>query len=209
MHFVLLLHLTAIPLLYLLYYPQIIMPSFRMASSDTTCHYCYKSFCKGAYQISVSRSDLWHRGVYHMYHIKCYAEAEDVRRPQRLCQLISDKRLDELDDVTRQDVLNIYPNVVWPWERRAVLKLSKPIEKLTVKELKLELMKRDLARPSRRNKKKDLVDILSRFIEQCSVKEIRSRYSVLGYCRRMEGRKYKMNVPEYLKQIVVTYYAFG
>ena len=107
--------------------------------------------------------------------------------------------------MTKQDVLNIYPLVVFPRERRAVLRLPKRIEKLTVKELKLELMKRDVERPS---KKKDLVEKLSQFMKSWHVKEIRSEYLAMGYCRRMEGPKYKMNIPEYLKQIVVNYCAF-
>lgn len=181
------------------------MPSVERAGRGQ-CDFCHKLFRNEGYQISLSRTGSWNRVFHYKYHIKCYGKQTLFRRPQCLHWVISNSELAEVDSVTRQDMLNMYPLVVWPLERRAVLKLPKPMEKLTVKELKLELMKRDVDRPSNKRKKQDLVDLLNEYFGFCSVKEIRSRYVALGYCRRMEGQKYKMNIPEYLKQIVFNYY---
>lgn len=183
------------------------MITFQRASRDY-CDYCHQSFPKRAYQIYVKRKGSWNRVFHHHYHIKCYGESAQRSRYQCLHDLISDDRLAKVDDVTRRDILSVYPMVLWPLERRAVVKLPKAIEKLTVKELKLELVKRDVARPSNKRKKQDLVDLLNEFFGLGYVKEFRTRYTAMGYCRRMEGQQYRMNIPEYLKQIVVNYCAF-
>lgn len=121
-----------------------------------------------------------------------------------------DPDISKLDDPrTIRDIMRLFPDVV-PWKERPFLILPKDIDAMTVKELKLELAKRDCARGGRgRRKKEDLSDALKRHLDQVDLRQRRSNIVAIGYCRRMEGKEHKLNIPIYLKQIVVDYFGVG
>lgn len=136
----------------------------------------------------------------HRYHIECYAKSKV--KCQCLRQLISPLDFEKLSFDTKQRILAIFPEFV-PWQQRPFLNLATPIDQMTMKELGLELRKRD---QPRNGKKDNLAITLMQYEDDDFVRKSRSVYVVIGYCRRMEGQKHKMNIPIYLKQIVVDYF---
>ena len=184
------------------------MPSvWKVKDSNQRCCGCHNRIEHGSYRIEVTRS-AYMRSVYHNYHIECYGVSDNTLPPHQLCHLISVPRFNELDQKSRTEMLRfVYPKVVAP-EQRPNLPLSKPISEMKMKELKAELQKRDLRRIG---KKQELADRLRHYMntEAESARKMQSENLAVGYCRRMEGTKHKMNIPIYLKMIVVDYFGLG
>ena len=169
------------------------------AEKHKRCAWCQKSFELDRYQIQVTR---WCRN----YHISCYGESDSIRAPHRLSELIDDYSLSNLDEQTRAEIIHhVFPGVIFP-EQRPYLSVSKPLSKMKKKELETELLKRDLLRIG---KKQEMIDRLEHYLDTQSARKMKSELLVVGHCRRMEGKRYKMNIPIYLKQIVVDFFGVG
>ena len=181
------------------------MPWLEKATDRrASCRGCKKRFEPGDYRIKVTRSGYM-RSVYHRYHITCYSKESSVRPPQCLRGLIGFDTFKELDLEIQQQLMSMYPGIV-PHKDRACLSLPKSIDQMTVKQLKTELIKRDLPR---KGKKQDLAGTLMEYEDNSTLRTVRSKHLAIGYCRKMEDKKHKMNIPIYLKQIVVDYFGVG
>ena len=182
------------------------------------CDECGCDFQNARYYIPHSGSRFSNQSE-KWYHIICYCQSRKVkRRPQCTYQLKYAKRgstnshgysfvrtddFPSLDEQTKSVLYQyLFPFVVLPPGRRPLLTLPKDIDEMTEGELRVELKKRDLYR---REKKWELVAMLKEYFCDRAVRSIRSKHVAMGYCRRMEGLRYKMNIPIYLKQIVIDY----
>ena len=173
---------------------------------DVKCYECWRKCKQGGYCIEVTSSELMIKPVRHHYHIKCYGESHSTQPPHRLCQLLGEYGFNRIDPKCRTEIIrHVYPGVMLP-EHRMYLSLSKPINKMTVKELKSELQKRDLCRFGN---KETMTNTLQEYMDDLSVRKIKSKIVSMGYCRKMEGLKHKMSIPLSLKKIIVDYFGIA
>ena len=191
---------------------------------DTTYCFICKKLIDGSiddgYYIKINRKKIIYldgmEKEYYEYHIECYAKCAKVRKPVITDGLIG-YRLIRFDSEIKSKInACLFPNLVDD-EDLPYLKLSKNINDMKVKELKLELKKRDF---DFTGNKADYIRALRRIMncdeeyvenyrypwaKMKAVRKIESEKLSIGYCRESE-KKYKLNIPIYLKQIVDKYY---
>ena len=178
----------------------------RGGRENKSCAGCVENIQDEDYYIAVQCGSGKRRGVwvqfYDNYHIKCYAKSENTRKLVVTYDLTYYESYTDKDPELKRILdATLFPNVI-DEKKRAKLKLPKPIDKLTVKQLKLELLKRD-RKPS--GNKEKLIKQLKDCINMIECRENRSNKLSIGYCRQMT-MKYKLNMPRYLKAIVQQYY---
>ena len=182
------------------------------ASSYNKCHFCGGTFVSSSFHIRVTRRRGYNAKYVHSdyFHIECFSNAK-VRPPKRCCLRSPHSKLnfDEcslIDDDTRSLIYqHVFPGVI-PKTQRPFLPYPENMEKMSIRDLKLELKKRDV---NRDGKKAHLVRRLSEYLNSEEVRDALAKPLVLGYCRRMERGGYKMNIPVYIKHLVVEYFGFG
>ena len=192
--------------------------------SHRLCPHCSQNFANARYCIRVNCLNRFGEGWYR-YHIKCYGRSKYGMRLRYTRDLIpcttkgnshSDWNIDSfrlrsfgrtndfpsVDEETKQELYRyLFPWVALP-EQRPLLTLHKPIDEMTIHELRQESKKRDL---SRHGEKSELVQQLREYLGRREVRTARAKYMVRGYCRSIPGAKNKVNIPVYLRQIVVDY----
>ena len=160
---------------------------------------CSKKILKGTYRIGISHSYYGHSSM-HWYHIKCYPKADGVKFPALTSGFYGYRDLPKKEKRALRKA--VWPNQVSD-KQKPRIKLLKELNKMTVKDLKLELERRDLKRNGR---KQELKDRLEEYLQQ---KQCRKVYEllVIGYCSKRE-KKYGLIMPLYLMQIVNSYFPF-
>eukprot|EP01084_Bolivina_argentea_P012857 24077_1 len=179
------------------------MPSIeRSPNNRAGCRNCHQKILKDTYRIGVSVSSYRHTTThwYHSncYHSNCYPKSSGVRPPSVSGDLFGYKKLPESEK-------RILRKALWPNQasdkNKPRLKLLKEFNKMTVKDLKLELERRDLRR---NGKKQQLKDRLEKYLNNNKCKKANEKL-VFGYCKTKET-KHNIIVPMYLQQIVHKYF---
>lgn len=141
------------------------------------------------------------------YHLQCYMGGAVARRVSTTSEVAGWNRCSKPDEVCKI----LFPHLVKD-ELRAKLKLTKDIDKMNGRELRLELLKRDLESCGSKAKlTRRLREYLNCAPSTCTMRQSRfearqqlSEMMAIGFCRRAEKR-YGINMPLYLKQIVNKY----
>ena len=165
------------------------------------CVKCRQSLKSVSYCLRTTRT-CWRTDYHSRYHIQCYATSNCVKRPQCSAGIEGLETLED-EEAKREIYQCLYPMLVVDLQQRISLSLPMSIDKMKIKDLKLELSKRDLQRTGN---KQVLIDRLQKWLEKQSSYKSRSNKLVVGFCREMEGSKHKMTIPIYLKHIVLDYH---
>ena len=174
------------------------MPYIEVSGTNRAgCRKCHNKILKQTYRVGVAVGGYGFSNT-HYYHLHCYPKASGIRHPAISSELSGYSRLPKEDK--RKFRKAIWPNLVNA-KNKPRIKLKKEFNKMTVKDLKYELERRDLKRNGR---KQELKDRLEKFLNSKECKECNSLL-VFGYCKESET-DYKLTIPVYLQQIVEKYY---
>ena len=141
------------------------MPYVEVCNGGIKCEICNDIIDKDTVMIATTSSGYfctykrWH-------HLSCFAKAKDKRKPPTSNDLNWFNNLPDDHKKTVQEAL--WPNMV-PLKDRCYLILPKNLYKMTCKDLKLELQKRNL---SFKGKKAVLVERLNKFLEQMEYEKV-------------------------------------
>ena len=144
------------------------------------------------------------------YHPKCYLKSKywnTYHLP------LTSASLSGLYDLPKQDQTNIM-KLLWPNQLpitiRAKAKLPKFMDEMSIKELRLEVEKRDINQHRMNRKwndeqiKQELRARLEQYLNNGECKKV-NRKMVFGYCKEIQ-RQNDLNIPIYLQQIVLKYF---
>ena len=179
-----------------------------MGTESKHCNKCGRTM-KHCYYIEVCTGGISYppyTKYYDRYHVPCYAKAKKVRKPSITSDLSNYGNLSLKYKYFHRNVDRyLFPNLV-NTKDIPKLKLSKKIDDMKMKELKLELQKRDL-RPN--GKKAVLAERLRIFMNHTKRMQRQNKKNsemlAIGYCAEITN-KYSLIMPVYLKQIVEKYY---
>ena len=117
------------------------MPQICLCRSNRIiCKRCNKIIRKDKYRIGV-KMGRWHHSKVHWYHIRCYSKSNSVRIPPITSGL---RGYNALPGAKRKKVRKALWPVLVSNRKNPRIRLCKEFRKLTVKDLKLELKRRDL-----------------------------------------------------------------
>eukprot|EP01084_Bolivina_argentea_P230030 388076_1 len=174
------------------------MPYVELSPNNVAnCQFCHQKILKATLRIGIV---VW--GDYDKYtdwyHSNCYPKRPRVQIPPcraLLCGYI------ELPEPERRILRKtIWPNQVSD-EDKPRIKLLKEFNKMTIKDLKLELERRELYT---KGLKQELKDRLEEYLNNAKCNKA-NELLVFGYCKNQE-KKHDFIIPLYLKQIMHQYF---
>lgn len=174
------------------------MPEIQISCNNRAkCRKCYQKILKGTSRVGTGTGYRLHQ-FSKWYHIECYPKAVGIKFPALSLAFRGYNLLPKKEK-------RAFRKAVWPNQvsdkRKPQIKLLKEFNEMTVKDLKFELERRDLSRSGNKPKLKDR---LEEYLNQEQCRKV-NKLLVVGYCKQNE-KKYCLNMPVYLKQIVNAYF---